>query len=160
MTTPAIDFARFRELAPDVVNALQSLSKAAAAAGLEPALIELLKIRASQINGCAFCILMHTTLARRAGLPDELLHLLPAWHEAADRFTDRQRAALTLCEALTRLSESPLAHNLIESARAHFTDKEIAYLLAAITSINSWNRIVLPLQFALSGAQQAADAAH
>ena len=109
---------------------------------IEPRLAELVKIRASQINGCANCINMHTVFARDAGETEQRIYLLPAWREAPC-YTDRERAALGWTEALTRMSEGHTHVSAYESLRAHFTDEEQVKLTLAIIVINGWNRIAV-----------------
>lgn len=110
--------------------------------GLDPLLIELVKLRASQINGCAFCVDMHWKDAKAIGESDERLYMLSAWHES-DLYSDRERAALTWTETLTRVSENHTPDDLFESVRAHFSDKELADLSYAIAAINAWNRLAI-----------------
>jgi AhpD family alkylhydroperoxidase len=109
--------------------------------GLEHALLELVKLRASQINGCAFCIAMHTTEAVEAGERQERLHLLNAWAET-DLYTPRERAALAWTEALTRLPEAHAPDDVYDEMRAHFSEKEAVDLTWCIITINSWNRLM------------------
>jgi AhpD family alkylhydroperoxidase len=133
-------------LVPETPKALLALSAAVKKSGLETSLIELVKIRASQINGCAFCIHMHTTEARAQGESDTRMHLLAAWREAPV-FTARERAALAWTEALTRIADAPVSDALYAEARAQFQDAELAQLTTAIVTINAWNRISIAYQF-------------
>lgn len=110
---------------------------------LEPRLGELLKIRASQLNGCAFCLDMHAKDARAAGESEERLHLLAAWREAPRHFDERERAALALCEALTALTDGELPDDVWERAAAVFEPDELAQVVFAIVAINAWNRIAI-----------------
>ena len=114
----------------------------AIAASLEPSLIELVKIRASQINGCANCINMHTIEARENGETEQRIYLLSAWREAPC-YTDRERAALGWTEALTRLSEGHTHESAYEALKAHFTEEEQVKLTLMINIINGWNRIAV-----------------
>jgi AhpD family alkylhydroperoxidase len=107
--------------------------------GLEPALLELVKTRASQINGCAFCLDMHTKDARAMGETEQRLYMLPAWRET-DLYTDRERAALAWTEALTLIAEDRVPDEVFEEVRPHFSDDELAYLTLAIVAINGFNR--------------------
>jgi AhpD family alkylhydroperoxidase len=109
---------------------------------LEPSLAELVKIRASQINGCANCINLHTFHARAEGETEQRLYLLSAWREAPC-YTDRERAALGWTEALTRLSEQHTHASAYEALKAHFTDEEQVKLTLMIVVINGWNRIAV-----------------
>lgn len=109
---------------------------------LDPALRELVKIRASQINGCAYCIELHTRDARRAGETERRIYALSAWHESP-LFSDRERAALTLTDAMTRIADAGLPEAAFEQALEYFDEKELANLILAIVAINSWNRIAI-----------------
>jgi AhpD family alkylhydroperoxidase len=112
------------------------------ASSLEPSLAELVKIRASQINGCANCINMHTVYARADGETEQRIYLLAAWREAPC-YTDRERAALGWTEALTRLSEEHTHTSAYEALKAHFTEEEQVKLTLTIVVINGWNRIAV-----------------
>jgi AhpD family alkylhydroperoxidase len=114
----------------------------AIAASLEPSLVELVKIRASQINACANCINMHTAEARAKGETEQRIYLLPAWREAPC-YTSRERAALAWTEALTRLSEAHTHETAYEALRAQFTEEEQVKLTLMINVINGWNRIAI-----------------
>jgi AhpD family alkylhydroperoxidase len=109
-------------------------------ASLEPSLIELVKIRASQINGCANCLNMHTTEARRQGETEQRIYLLSAWREAPC-YTERERAALGWTEALTRLSEGHTHESAYGAVKAEFSDEEQVKLTLMINIINGWNRL-------------------
>lgn len=102
-----------------------------------------MKIRASQLNHCAFRVATHTKDARAAGETEERLYLLSAWKEAARAYTDRERAALALTEAITVLTDGLVPDAVYERAAKHFTEEELAHLIAAIVTINSWNRIAV-----------------
>lgn len=114
----------------------------AIAASLEPGLGELVKIRASQINGCANCLNMHTVFARENGETEQRIDLLPAWREAPC-YTDRERAALGWTEALTRLCEGYAHASAYEALKAHFTEDEQVKLTLMINIINGWNRLAV-----------------
>jgi AhpD family alkylhydroperoxidase len=122
-----------------VIHAMYALEKAASSTGLEPSLYELVKLRASQINGCAFCVDMHSRDARKAGEKEERLALVCVWPEATC-FTPRERAALLWTEALTRLSDGPVDDEDFEAVREEFSEEEMVKLTLAIVAINSWNR--------------------
>ena len=112
-------------------------------ANVEPRLHELIKTRASQINGCAYCIDMHTHDARAAGETEQRLYALSAWREAPF-FTDRERAALALTEAITRIADHQHVSDAVwDEAAAHFSQRELADLVLAIAQINTWNRIAI-----------------
>jgi len=125
--------------APKVLQAMLALTKVAEDSGLEHGLLELVKIRASQINGCAFCIHMHTRDARKAGETEQRLYLLSAWRESP-YYTERERAALAWTEALTLISQTNAPDDVYEQVKAQFTDEELVNLTLAITTINAWNR--------------------
>ena len=127
---------------PDGVHALLNLGNAVAASGLEPALLELVKIRASQMNACAYCIDMHTKDARANGESEQRIYALSAWRETPF-FSPRERAALAWTEAITNIQQSQAGDEVFEETRREFTDSELAKLTLAITNINSWNRIAI-----------------
>jgi AhpD family alkylhydroperoxidase len=113
---------------------------------LEPALIELIKMRASQINGCAFCIDMHSKDARAEGESEQRLYALSAWEEAPF-FTDRERAALAWTEAITLVTNGHVSDEVYEAAKKHFTDEELVNLTWAAITINGWNRLAIAFRF-------------
>jgi len=125
--------------APDVMKVWTGASLAIDAS-LEPSLIELVKIRASQINGCANCLNMHATEARNRGETEQRIYLLSAWREAPC-YTERERAALGWTEALTRLSEGDTHENAYDALKAQFSDEEQVKLTLMINIINGWNRL-------------------
>ncbi|MDH6128977.1 carboxymuconolactone decarboxylase family protein [Kitasatospora sp. GP82] len=129
------------ELAPEFYRAMIKLDSAASA-GLDPIIAELVKIHASMINGCAFCLDMHTTDARKIGEQDHRIYSLPAWRETP-WFTARERAALALTEAVTKVTEGHVPDEVFDEAAKVFEEKELAQLLAMIITINSWNRIAI-----------------
>jgi AhpD family alkylhydroperoxidase len=110
--------------------------------GLEPSLIELVKIRASQLNGCAFCLDMHTKDARAHGETEQRIYALTAWHEAPF-FTERERAALAWTEAITNIQQGHASEDAYAQVRLQFSEEELVKLTYAITQINSWNRIAI-----------------
>lgn len=127
---------------PEALKGMFELEKYLAASGLEHSLRELVKLRASQINGCAYCIDMHTKDARIAGETEQRLYALSAWRETPF-YSDRERAALEWTEALTLLSESGVSDSLYEKARAHFSEEELVTLTMAVIAINGWNRLAI-----------------
>ena len=127
--------------APSLMKSWAGIS-IAVASSLEPSLIELVKIRASQINGCANCINMHTVEARAQGETEQRIYLLSAWREAPC-YTDRERAALGWTEALTRLSEGHSQQSAYEVLKAEFTEEEQVKLTLMINVINGWNRLAV-----------------
>ena len=136
----------FEHAAPGVIAALRMLGKAVDDSGLDKSLTELLKVRASQINGCAFCLQFHLNLARKLGLAPAKIDLVATWREA-DVFSARERAALAWTEALTLMAQQHVADALYAELQAEFTESEIAFLTAAVGTINAWNRIAGALQF-------------
>ena len=131
-----------RKVSPDLYKAMAGLQNYVDNSGLERKLLDLVKIRASQINGCAYCIVMHTNDARAHGESDEWMHLLNAWHEAPI-FSARERAALAFTEAVTKISERHVPDEVYEEARRHFSEKELVDLTAAVVAINAWNRAAI-----------------
>ena len=125
---------------PELLDAMMALS-AAAAKDLDPELGELIKIRASQINHCAFCLNMHLVDARKHGVSEQKLDVLAAWEEAGGLFTERERAALALTEAVTELGNGHVPDEVYERAAAVFTERELGQVIAMAVTINAWNRI-------------------
>jgi len=119
-----------------------ALNKFAEESGLEQTLLELVKIRASQINGCAFCIDMHTIDARAAGESEQRIYLLDAWRESPF-YTDRERAALAWAESLTLVSETHVPDDVYDEARRYFSEEELVKLTWAVVVINGWNRVCI-----------------
>lgn len=132
----------FYQAAPDTIKALVAVENEVTASGLEQSLIELVKTRASQINGCAYCINMHTEDARKHGETEQRLHLLTAWRESP-LYSERERAALAWTEALTLVSETHAPDADYEAVHAEFTDGELVNLTVLIGAINAWNRIAI-----------------
>jgi AhpD family alkylhydroperoxidase len=132
----------FYQAAPDIMKALEALEAHVRGCGLEQSLIELVKTRASQINGCAFCINMHTQDARKQGETEQRLYLLNAWREAPV-YSDRERAALAWTEAVTLVSETHVPDDVYEQARAQFSETEMVNLTMLVATINAWNRIAI-----------------
>jgi AhpD family alkylhydroperoxidase len=128
--------------APEMIRAMLTLSNKVSEAGIERSLFELVKIRASQINGCAYCLHMHTNEARSLGETEDRMHLLPAWRESP-LFSDRERAALGWTEALTRLADSHAPDADYQAVKAQFTEEEQVVLTMMIVVINGWNRIAM-----------------
>lgn len=124
----------------DAYQAMLGLGAAVSRGGLEPALLELVKIRASQINGCGYCLDMHTKDARANGETEQRLYLLSAWRDA-NVYSERERAALAWTEAVTRLEGQEVPDEVFELARAQFTEEELVALTLAIVAINGWNRL-------------------
>ena len=146
-----------KTLAPDVNDIVLALSHAAAKAGIDKQLLELIKLRASQINGCAFCVQFHILQGERLGIAVDKLNLVVVWREVA-LFSARERAALAWTEALTRLTEG-VSDEVYAEASAEFSEKELAYLSSAIASINVWNRLGVAYRWTPPARHQAAPAA-
>ena len=132
------EYADFQKLAPDAFEVVRALGQVAAKAGLDKQLLELIKIRASQINGCAFCLQYHILQSETLGVPSDKINLVAVWREAP-QFSARERAALAWTEALTLLS-SGVSDEVYAQATAEFAEQELMYLTSAIASINTWNR--------------------
>ncbi|MFC8827226.1 carboxymuconolactone decarboxylase family protein [Streptomyces sp. NPDC057137] len=130
------------KLAPDVSKAMFGLEKAVRH-GIDPVVYELVKIRASQLNHCAFCLDMHTKDALAAGESVERIVQLSAWQESRHFYSAKELAAIELTEAVTVLTDGFVPDAVYERAAAHFEETELAYLIAAITVINSWNRFAV-----------------
>jgi AhpD family alkylhydroperoxidase len=132
------EYRDFQAQAPDAYNAVSALGQIAAKAGMDKQLLELVKLRASQINGCAFCVQYHILQAESLGLSADKLNLLVVWREAP-QFSSRERAALAWTEALTFLPDG-VSDEVYAQASAEFSEKELLYLTSAVVSINAWNR--------------------
>jgi AhpD family alkylhydroperoxidase len=130
--------AQFKQTAPDIYDAILALAQVAAKAGLDKQLLELVKIRASQINGCAFCVQYHILHAERIGVPADKINLVVVWREAP-QFSGRERAALAWTEALTDI-RGGVSDEVYAEASAEFSEKELLYLTSAVSVINVWNR--------------------
>jgi AhpD family alkylhydroperoxidase len=126
--------------APAAIQAMLALEKYVKECGLEPSLVHLVKIRASQINGCAYCLDMHTHEARHDGESEQRLYLLSAWHESP-LYSERERAALAWTEAVTLVSETKVPDEVYETVRTQFPDSELVNLTLLVAMINAWNRL-------------------
>lgn len=127
------------KLSPDAYKAMLGLEQALEKSGLEPSLLQLVRLRASQLNGCAYCVNMHANDARQAGETEQRLQCLSVWRETRF-FTPRERAALAWVESLTLLAEHGAPQAQFEGVREQFSDKEMVDLTLAIGTINAWNR--------------------
>jgi AhpD family alkylhydroperoxidase len=130
------------QAAPGVMKAMMALEAEVAQSGLEPSLVELVKIRASQINGCAFCLHMHTRDARARGETEQRIYLLDAWRESP-LYSERERAALAWTEAVTLVSHTHVPEEVYEQAKTIFTDEELVKLTLLVVAINAWNRFAI-----------------
>jgi AhpD family alkylhydroperoxidase len=132
----------YRQASPGAYAAMVTLEAHVATSGLEPTLLDLVRVRVSQINGCAYCIDMHTKDARKRGETEQRLYALNAWREAPF-FSERERATLAWAEAVTLITGHAVPDALYESARAHFSEQELTDLTLAVVSINGWNRLAI-----------------
>jgi AhpD family alkylhydroperoxidase len=131
---------RYRRSAPDALQAMLALEEYVRSTGLPEGLLHLVKLRASYMNGCAFCVDMHTKDARAGGETEQRLYAVPVWRETPF-FTARERAALAWTEAVTRLGPDGVADDVYAEAREHFEEAELVRLTVAIVAINGWNRL-------------------
>ena len=146
---PRLDFLK---VSPDALNAMRGLETCIARGRIERPLIELVKMRASQINGCAYCLDMHSKDARAAGESEQRLYTLDAWRETPF-FSPRERAALAWTETLTQVAETHVPDAAYEAARTEFSEQELVDLTLAIVTINAWNRIAIGFR-AVPGSYQ------
>ncbi len=146
LTALDLSYEAFEAIAPEAKAALLALGKSVTEAGFDVALTELVKLRVSQINGCAFCVQFHLTIARRVGVDAAKLDLLMVWREAG-LFSAREEAALTWAEHLTAMATASVPHNAYASLREQFSEAEAVQLSVAIGNINAWNRIAGGLRF-------------
>ncbi|HVU60720.1 MAG TPA: carboxymuconolactone decarboxylase family protein [Mycobacteriales bacterium] len=131
------------EIDPKAYQAVFGLERYVRESGLDHSLYELIKIRASQLNSCAYCLDMHSRDARAAGEDQRRLDVLSAWREAPDLFTEPERAALALTEAITRIGDGGVSDEVWDTARKHFDDVGMVNLLMAVSVINVWNRLAV-----------------
>ncbi len=148
----------FMKVSPGAIHAMLGLEKYVHASGLEESLLHLIKMRASQINGCAYCLDMHSKDARAGGETEQRLYVLNAWREAPF-YTERERAALAWTEALTLISENDVPDEIYNDVRQHFSEAELVNLSLAIVAINGWNRLSISLRAEVGGYQPAKPAA-
>lgn len=132
----------YRKTSPGGFAAMRGLETYVRDCGLQPSLLELVRLRASQINGCAYCVDMHTKDARAGGETEQRLYAVSVWEETPF-FTERERAALAWTEAVTRVAENRVPDSLYESVRAHFSERELVDLTLAVIAINGWNRLAI-----------------
>lgn len=136
----------------DIMKAMHGLEAPLRHSSLEPALRELIKVRASQLNGCAYCLDMHTKDARAHGETEQRLYAVSAWRETPF-FTDRERAALEWTEHLTLIANEGISDELFVRVREHFSEEEMTHLMLAVVQINSWNRLVIPARVPVGNYQ-------
>jgi AhpD family alkylhydroperoxidase len=132
----------YTKVASGGYRAMAGLEKYVRESGLEPSLLELVKFRASQINGCAYCLDMHWKDARAAGESEQRLYSLDAWHETP-YYTQRERAALAWTEVVTRVADTHVPDEVYEEVRQHFSEEELVNLTLAVVTINGWNRLAI-----------------
>jgi len=139
-TTGTVRRIDLNKVSPELYEAMVVLSTAASK-DIDPDLAELIKIRASQMNHCAFCLDMHTTDARKQGIAEQKLDVLAAWEEAGDIFTEQEQAAMALTEEMTDLTRRHVSDEVYARAAAAFTERELGQVIAMALTINAWNRI-------------------
>jgi AhpD family alkylhydroperoxidase len=132
----------YAKVAPAVVSAMRGLEEQIQRSTIERSLVELVRMRASQINGCAYCLDMHSKDARAAGETEQRLYVLDAWRDAPF-FTERERAALAWTEAVTRVADDHVPDDVFELARRHFDERELVELTLVVATINAWNRFAI-----------------
>lgn len=147
----------YEETGKGILQAMYGLERYIRACGIEERLVYMIKVRASQMNGCAYCIDMHWKDARAVGENEQRLYGLDAWRESPF-YSDRERAALEWTEAITFISSSHVPDELYEEVRKHFTEKELADLTFIVATINTWNRLVIPARV-VPGTYEPAKAA-
>jgi AhpD family alkylhydroperoxidase len=147
-----LDYAR---LAPGVYDAMECLDRYLQTCGLEDSLLNLVRLRASQINGCAYCLDMHWKDLRALGATEQHLYSLDAWRETP-YYTDRERAALAWTEAVTRVADGHVPDAVFDEVRHHFTEQELSNLTLAVAAINAWNRLSIAARLVPGGYQPAA----
>jgi AhpD family alkylhydroperoxidase len=135
---------------PEAMQAMRGLEQAVHGSSLEPELLELVKMRASQLNGCAYCLDMHSKDARARGESEQRLHVLAAWRET-ELYSDRERAALAWCESLTLLPQTGAPDDVYAGIAAQFEPEEIVMLTLAIVAINGWNRFAVGMRSPVGG---------
>ena len=132
--------ASYQKAAPDVLQGMLALSAVVQKSGLAPGLVDLVNQRVSQINGCAYCLDMHSKDLRARGETEQRIYMLSAWREVPDLYSARERAALAWAEAVTRLTDQEVPNEVYAQAAQEFSEKELAQLTLAVATINSWNR--------------------
>ena len=148
---PRLDYSKHA----GAIQAMYGLERYVRQSGLEPSLLELVKLRASQINGCAYCVDMHTKDARAQGETEQRLYAVVVWREAPF-FTERERAALAWTEAVTLVSHDHVPDDVYQQARGQFTEKELVDLTMAVVAINGWNRLAISFREVAGSYQPAA----
>jgi AhpD family alkylhydroperoxidase len=142
----------YMEVDPKLIKAMFALAAPVAQSGLDPKLIDLIHYRVSQINGCAYCLDMHSKDLRAAGETEQRLFVLDAWRDAPF-YSERERAALAWAEAVTLLTNKDVPDDVYEEARAHFSEQELAALTLSVVAINGWNRLNIAFRTEAGGYQ-------
>ena len=145
---------KYVQAAPDAYRAMAALQQYVSQTELEHSLVELVKLRASYINGCAYCVDMHSKDARAAGETEQRIYAIPVWRETPF-FTPRERIALEWAEAVTAISQESVSDDLLERARAEFGDGDLVRLTMAVIVINGWNRLAIPFRSEVGSYQPA-----
>jgi len=145
-TNARIDWKAYQDIVPEMGTGMAAVSHALRKSGVEPDLLEMIKVRISQLNGCAFCVQFHLNDSRKLNIPAAKLDLLAAWREAGI-YTEREQAALDWAERVTLIAGHPIEDEAFARVSAHFSERELAFLTTAIGQINFWNRIAAPLRF-------------
>jgi AhpD family alkylhydroperoxidase len=133
--------ASYQKAAPEVFQGMLALAAVVQKTGLAPGLVDLVNLRVSQINGCAYCLDMHSKDLRARGETEQRIYMLSAWREMRDLYNARERAALAWAEAVTRLTDQEVPDEVYEQAAQEFSEKELAQLTLAVVAINGWNRL-------------------
>jgi AhpD family alkylhydroperoxidase len=148
----------YQHATPAALQAMLGLEHYVRSSSIEHSLLELVKLRASQINGCGYCLDMHSKDARAEGETEQRIYVLSAWREAPF-YTARERAALAWTEALTKIADTEIGDSLYESVRAQFSEKELVDLTMAVIAINGWNRLSISFGTEVGSYQRPAPAA-
>ncbi len=146
---------RYATVVPEAYRAMRALEDYVRSTSLEPALLELVRLRASYLNGCAFCVDMHTKDARAAGETEQRLYAVPVWREGPF-FTPRERAALAWSEAVTQLGREGVPDDVYQEARGQFSEAELVQLTVAVVAINGWNRLAIAFRSEVGAYQPRA----
>jgi len=147
MSQPRLTYDAFTKIAPVAPQSLIAMGRQADESGIDKQIVELVKLRVSQLNNCAFCLQIHLNVSRKLGLPQEKLDLLATWEEAGI-FSKCERAALAWAETLTRLVGHSVPDAAYEAVRRHFSEEEVAFLSVSIATTNAWNRLGAAFRFA------------
>lgn len=147
MSQPRLTYDAFAKVAPVAQQSLIAMGRQADESGIDKQIVELVKLRVSQINNCAFCLQIHLNVARKLGLPQEKLDLVATWEEAGI-FSEREGAALAWAETLTHLAGHSIPNEAYEAVRRHFSEEEVVFLSVAVATINAWNRLGAAFRFA------------